>query len=124
LRDLVQKLGRRLVGYALSRAVERRFDAFFASEDFKATMAGIIKAATADGAQAERSRMAEIMGLPRAAAFPRLAWALASSNGVTMARAIEFLAHTEFDVPQSRPQPVAPSPPAADAPPAAPPTIH
>ena len=116
---------RRLWLMILGRAVEKRFTAFFDTPDFREAISEVVTSARAEGAQAERARLDEIMGLPRAAAFPRLAWALASSNDVTMARAIEFLAHAEYDMPIGRPSGVAPSSrPAEDATSAPLATIH
>jgi hypothetical protein len=64
----------------------------------------VIIVAIRAGRQAERARIAEILRLPGADRFPRLAASLALAEIVAVEQAIEVLAVAESDV-RTRPQP-------------------
>jgi hypothetical protein len=70
---------------------------FFESEDYKAALAGVIQGAFADGKQAERKRISEILLLPGVASYPLLAFELAV-DGATVAQVACVIARTEVVV--------------------------
>jgi hypothetical protein len=69
---------------------------FFKSEDYKAALAGVIKAAFADGQNAEKSRVTEILRAPGAATFLEIAVDLALGDA-TGAQAAAVLGRAEAD---------------------------
>jgi hypothetical protein len=71
-------------------------DPFFQSEDYKTALAEVIKAAFADGENAEKARVAEILHAPGAATFLEIAVDLALGDA-TGAQAAAVLARAEAD---------------------------
>jgi hypothetical protein len=69
---------------------------FFASETYKDALGGLIKAAFADGQDAERKRVSEVLNAPGAALFPTVAMdlALGAASG---AQAAAVLTRAETD---------------------------
>jgi hypothetical protein len=81
---------------------------FFESEEYKAALAGIIQSAFADGVQAERKRIAEVLQAPGVASYPLLAFELAI-DGASVAQVSAVIARTEVAV-QARIHPTESSP--------------
>jgi hypothetical protein len=81
---------------------------FFQSDEFKNTIAGIIKSAFADGVQAERKRIAEVLQAPGVGSYPLLAFELAI-DGASVAQVSAVIARTEVAV-QARIHPTESSP--------------
>jgi hypothetical protein len=81
---------------APDRDLAAAFEAFFASETYKDALAGLIKAAFADGQNAEKARVTEILRAPGAATFPEIAVDLALGDA-TGAQAAAVLGRAEAD---------------------------
>jgi hypothetical protein len=89
----------RLTAWLWCRAQPAPLDAghpFSESEDYKAALDGTIQSAFADGVQAERKRISEVLNAPGAAMLPELAadLALGDESG---AQAAAVLARAETD---------------------------
>jgi hypothetical protein len=81
---------------APDRDLAAAFEAFFASETYKDALAGLIKAAFADGQNAEKARVTEILRAPGAATFLEIAVDLALGDA-TGAQAAAVLGRAEAD---------------------------
>jgi hypothetical protein len=81
---------------APDRDLAAAFEAFFASAKYKDALAGLIKAAFADGVASERARVAEILQAPGAEELPQLAMFLVLGDA-TAVQATSILAKAEND---------------------------
>ena len=79
-----------------------------ASAAYKDALAGIIQSAFADGVQAERKRIAEVLNAPGVASYPLLAFELAI-DGASVAQVSAVIARMEVAV-QARIHPTESSP--------------
>jgi hypothetical protein len=79
-----------------NRDLAAEFQAFFASETYKAALAGVVQGAFADGVAAERTRTSEILNAPGAATFPEIAVDLLLGPA-TGAQAAAVLSRAEAD---------------------------
>ena len=81
---------------------------FFESEEVKAALTEVVRAAFDDGVQSERKRVAEVLQAPGVASYPLLAFELAI-DGASVAQVSAVIARTEVAV-QARIHPTKSSP--------------